>query len=298
MSLFDILSFITEHPLNRSHRLSTLLRFLRWQISSRLRPGPAVVKWVNGARFYVRRGESALTGNLYTGLYEFQEMAFLLHFLRGEDLFADVGANAGSYTLLACAAIGARGIAFEPIPDTFERLVENVRLNGLEERVRCVNAAVGAQDGAIAFSIGSDTTNHALAPDERTDCMLTVPMTRLDTALREETPALLKIDVEGFETPVIQGAPQVLKRRALHAVIMELNESGARYGFDEAEILSMMRGYGFGTYAYEPFARRLIDLDGKNRDSGNTLFIRADSRTFVEGRVTMAPKFSILGSLL
>ena len=53
------------------------------------------------------------TGNLYVGLHEFEEMAFLLHFLRRGDLFADVDANVGSYTILAAVAVGTEAIAFE-----------------------------------------------------------------------------------------------------------------------------------------------------------------------------------------
>ena len=41
------------------------------------------------------------TGNIYCGLYEFLDMAFLLHFLRNGDLFGDIGSNIGSYTVLA-----------------------------------------------------------------------------------------------------------------------------------------------------------------------------------------------------
>jgi hypothetical protein len=57
-----------------------------------------------------------LTGNLYAGLHEFSEMGFLLHLLRQNDLFVDVGANLGSYTVLASAVCQARNIAFEPVP--------------------------------------------------------------------------------------------------------------------------------------------------------------------------------------
>jgi len=43
------------------------------------------------------------------------DMGFLLHFLRKDDLFLDVGANIGSYTVLAGGAVGAKSISFEPV---------------------------------------------------------------------------------------------------------------------------------------------------------------------------------------
>ena len=108
MSFFNTLKFITSHPLNRGRKLMSLLQFAKWQVGSRIVPGAVVFDWVNGSKFLVKPGETGLTGNIYTGLHEFADMAFLLHVLREDDLFIDVGANVGSYSILACAAIGAR----------------------------------------------------------------------------------------------------------------------------------------------------------------------------------------------
>ncbi len=293
MSLIHTLKFITRHPLNRSRKLSAMMRFAKWQIGSRLVPGAVVFDWVNGARFLVKPGEAGLTGNIYTGLHEFAEMGFLLHFLRPEDLFVDIGANVGSFTILAAAAIGARGVAFEPVPGTYRRLVENMRLNHLDEKVRCINKGVGAEKGAIAFTSDGDTTNHAIASGEKCENKIMVDVTTLDAALENEVPSLMKIDVEGFETPVLNGARDTLKNQALHAVIMELNGSGARYGFDESVIIDSMLKLGFGMYAYDPLSRSLSDLNGKDVNSVNTIFIR--NKGFVESRLKSAPKLTVFG---
>jgi hypothetical protein len=119
MSLLNTLKFITHHPLNRERKLKSIVRFAKWQVGSRLVPGAVVHDWINGSKFLVKNGETGLTGNIYTGLHEFPDMGFLLHVLRGEDLFVDVGANVGSYTILACSVVGARGFAFEPVPSTY-----------------------------------------------------------------------------------------------------------------------------------------------------------------------------------
>jgi FkbM family methyltransferase len=293
MSLLHIIRLITDHPLNREHKLSSIIRFAKWQVGSRLVPGAIVYDWINGSRFLVRTGEKGLTVNIYTGLYEFPDMGFLLHFLRAEDLFVDIGANVGSYSILACSAVGARGVAFEPVPSTYKRLVENIRLNHLDERVKCINKGVGAQQGTITFTSDSDTTNHVLAPGEQSSNKVTVDVTSLDTVLQGECPSLIKIDVEGFETPVLDGAQETLENPTLDAVIMELNGSGSRYGFEETKILDMMINKGFRTYSYNPFTRTLINLEGKNLNSGNTLFIR--DKALVEERLRLAPKVSVYG---
>ena len=293
MSVLKAIKFITNHPLNDEHKLSAIIRFAKWQIGSRLVPGAIVYEWINGSKFLVKTGETGLTGNIYTGLHEFPDMSFLLHFLRAEDHFVDIGANVGSYTILACSAIGARGLAFEPVPSTYMRLVENMRLNQLDEKVKCINKGVGAQQGTIDFTSDSDTTNHALASGEQCDNKVTVEVTQLDTALDGENPSLIKIDVEGYETPVLEGAQETLRKQTLNAVIMELNGSGGRYGFDESKILDLMLGNGFRTYSYDPFNRKLINLDGKNLNSGNTLFIR--DKSFVEHRLRTASQVTVHG---
>jgi FkbM family methyltransferase len=286
-------AWITGHPLNRNRTIWAINRFLRWQIGSRLIGQTVVVDWVGGARFYVRTGETGLTGNIYTGLHEFPDMGFLLHLLRPGDQFADVGANAGSYTILAGGAVGADGVAIEPIPSTFRRLQENIRLNHLEDRVRALNIGVGNTPGTLKFTSGLDTVNHALADGEVAENGVDVEVSCLDLVLAGVEPLLMKIDVEGFETPVLEGAAKVLARPSLKAVIMELNGSGQRYGYDEAGLLKMMAAHGFETFSYDPFARALIELGGKNLESGNTLFIR--DKAFVQQRLQSAPRYAVHG---
>jgi len=291
MSIIALLKFITTHPLNRDSKLQSIARFAKWQISVRLAPGAIVYDWINGSRFLVRTGETGLTGNIYTGLHEFPDMGYLLHVLRGDDLFVDVGANVGSYTILACAAVGGCGYAFEPVPSTYMRLIENVRLNNLEGRVTCLNIGVGSEEGKILFTSDMDTTNHVVASREQSDNVINVRICTLDDALRNKSPALLKLDVEGYETPALQGAQETLKKPSLHSVIMELNGSGSRYGFNESRILEMMFDHGFKTYSYNPLDRSLINLNGKNLASGNTLFIR--NYSLVLENLASSPKIRI-----
>jgi FkbM family methyltransferase len=293
MSLLDSLKFITTHPLNRGCEFRSILRFAKWQIGSRLLGGSIVHDWVGGARFLVRTGETGLTGNIYTGLHEFAEMGYLLHVLRESDVFVDVGANVGSYTILACAAVGAQVFAFEPSPEAYRRLVENVRLNGAEARATCLNLAVGRSEGVLRFTIGLDTINHVAASGDDGANVIEVRVGTLDAALADVSPCVAKIDVEGFEMPALEGARKTLGMKSLHSVIMELNGSGSRYGYDETSIMHMMSDYGFGTYSYDPVGRKLLNLGGKNLASGNTLFIR--DRDFVTQRIATAPNVSVFG---
>lgn len=293
MSGLSVLKFITTHPLSRGKEIEAVIRFAKWQIGSRLVGGDVVHAWVNGSKFLVRAGETGLTGNVYTGLHEFADMGFLLHVLRKEDLFVDVGANVGSYSILAGGAVGARVCAFEPVLSTYSRLVQNVRLNRLEERVRCLNAGVGSESGTVRFTSDLDTVNHAIVDGESHINTVDVEVTTLDDALRGENPYLVKIDVEGYESAVLQGAVETLGRKGLQCLIMELNGSGNRYNFEESRILESMLDLGFQRYSYDPLSRGLRNLGYDNPSSANTLFIRDKSE--VLERIANAPLVSVLG---
>lgn len=293
MSPLAVLRFVLSHPMNRGRPLSALARVARWQLASRLAGGALTVEWVAGARLRVRRGDTGLTGNLYTGLHEFPDMGFLLHALRETDLFIDVGANAGAYTVLACAARGARGRAFEPIPSTFARLAENIQINELTARVEASNIGLADVPGEILFTSAGDTINHALAPGESDPHAVRVAVSTLDASVVLDRPTLMKIDVEGFETPVLAGAQATLANPLLYAIIMELNGSGARYGHDEGRIITNLAGHGFRMWSYAPFVRELLPLGDKNQDSGNTIFIRDEA--LVRERLDTAAKVHLLG---
>src|SRR5215472_14517544 len=138
--------FILSHPLNQRRRFAALARFASWQVASRLRP-EIEYRWIDGATLKIRRGMTGATGNVYCGLHEFVEMAFLLHLLRPGDLFLDIGANIGSYTVLASKLCGAQTIAFEPDPHAASALEQNIRANDIAALANVQRIALGEYDG-------------------------------------------------------------------------------------------------------------------------------------------------------
>ncbi len=137
-------------------------RYARWQISSRLALGPSLVPLVNGTQLIVTSGMTGATGNIYTGLNEFFDCAFLLHLLRPADVFVDVGANVGVYTVLASGVVGAYTVSIEPIPQTFAKLSVNLRVNDIADRVKSCNVGLGRANGTLRFTKDIDTCNHVV----------------------------------------------------------------------------------------------------------------------------------------
>jgi len=280
VQLRQIARFLRNHPLTRDHRGAGFVRLFRWQIESRLRR-EVIVPWVDGTRLAARRGMTGATGNIYAGLHEFADMAFTLHFLRPDDLFLDVGANIGSYTLLASGVCKARTIAFEPDPQTMALLRRNIDLNGLDGRVLLEQTAVGAEDGEVEFTTGLDTCNHVTKGNEgRTQ---RVAMLTLDRVAGLTPPIMIKVDVEGYEADVFRGARAVVDSPLLKAVITE----GQR-----AADIALLLSAGFAQYEYDPFQRVLNPAAGY-RSRNNALFLRDSS--FAAARLRAASSFQVLG---
>ena len=283
MTLLRVLKFIWNHPLNKGAKLDAMGRFVKWQFNVRLNPFPILYSITNHAKMFVWKGLTGATGNLYCGLMEYEDMGFLLHYLKLEDLFVDIGANVGVYTVLASAEIKAKTIAVEPIPKTYGRLKDNILINGISERVEALNIGLGREEGTIKFTRSLDTVNHVAIEGE--EDVIDVPVKTLDDII-DETPNFLKIDVEGFETEVLHGGSRVLSSPELNALIIELNGSGSRYGFDEDVIHKSLLRYGFKPFAYNPITKKLLELSTYQK-SHNTIYIKDVNEAMK--RIDMAP---------
>jgi FkbM family methyltransferase len=290
-----IISFINSHPLSSKHKLRAYINFITWQIEQAIYSKAKVVEFVKPTRLLVSKGMTGATGNIYTGLHEFYDMGFLLHFLKEGELFFDIGANVGSYTILASGVRKATTVSFEPIPSTYMALKENVKLNNLESFVVLKNMGLGSEKAVMKFTSQHDTVNHVIAKDEISTETIEIQVDTVDNlAFIHGCPSLIKIDVEGFETEVLNGMTNIFKNDNLKAIIIELNGSGQRYGFDESLIHKKMLDSGFAPYAYFPFTRdlRLLDIYGNT----NTIYIR--DVIFVKEKLQNAIPFEVYNELI
>ncbi|HEV3223271.1 MAG TPA: FkbM family methyltransferase [Puia sp.] len=290
--LLSTLKFIFNHPATRNNKLAAFRRFAGWQIQSRTFHRPVVYPFVEKSVLLVQGGMTGATGNIYTGLHEFEDMMFLLHLLRSGDIFVDAGANIGSYTILASSVAGAKSISFEPVPSTFLHLKNNVAINNIESSVELQNAGVGKEKGKLSFTSSFDTMNHVVTDSSSTNQeTIQVDIVSLDDILGNRMPTLIKIDTEGFEMAVLQGAELTLKLSSLLAVIVELNGSCHRYGINENDIHEFITGHGFIPISYDPIKRTYSKMNSFNLN-GNTIYIKNEGE--VAKRLETARKFTVL----
>ena len=142
----------------------------------------------------------------------------------------DVGANDGLFSLLFCGAHRAnRSFAYEPSPFFADRAVAIARMNQLEQRIEIVRRAVADGAGTRDLLVGELSGRVQTPPFSGTDCNGWVKppasATTLDLeAVRVGPPSLVKIDVEGYEWEVLQGAGEMLERaRPVVMLALHLN---------------------------------------------------------------------------
>lgn len=220
--------------------------------------------FVNDSVLLVQRGMAGVMGNWYSGLDEVHEMGFIAHVLSDGDLFIDVGANIGSYTVLAAAGCSCRVILIEPSKRTFSVLQRNIKVNNLEHLVEIHNLALSNTRGSIRFTTNCDTTNHVVAEgesDAASSGYETVTVTTLDDLLGEHHSSssckVIKLDVEGYELNVLKGGTRTLASENLLAIIVEINGSSSRYSGTDDEIVNFLQSMGFSSFKYDAPGRKV-----------------------------------------
>lgn len=198
---------VLSHPANDGRRVRQLAIAVRAHVSNRVFRRPTTVPLGDHSRIMadVRFGGSMLVA--YANPPDAVECRVWRQHLRPGDLFVDVGANVGVYSVLA-AELGAVVVAVEADPLAVKQLELNMRLNGYAVEVH--RTAVAAEVGEVHFSAGSDTMNSIRA--EAGSDTRSMACTTLDELVGGRVVAGLKIDVEGVERLVLEGARGLLGR--------------------------------------------------------------------------------------
>jgi FkbM family methyltransferase len=290
--IIKTLQFVASHPVNQGREFRAVMEYGFIQMAVRMVPCELCLEFPNRTRLTVSPRMKGAAHFIAPRLCEFNDMAFVMHFMRHGEMFVDVGANIGAFTVLAAGVAGANAVSFEPSIDTFEVLTRNIRLNALSDRVRLVNAAVGRSTGVTRFSAGLGTENHVSSTTE-IENSVEVKVTTLDQELGDTSATLLKVDVEGFETEVFNGAGNTIRNNSLQAIIVERAGSGNRYGYNEEALHAQIRELGFKPHGYMPVSRQLMPLE--ENAEGNIIYLR-DTKSAAE-RLRNAPAFK-LGRLI
>ncbi len=165
----------------------------------------------------------------------------------------DIGANAGTLTLVAAALTGNTGkvLAFEPSPKFANIIQKNIVLNHLESIVTVHQVALGASEGQVYLNenVTDDTTNYV------SNSGTAVPLNTLDSFTENLNQIdFLKMDAEGSEYDILIGAPETLKKTKV--LLFEIcNKTLARKNIDMQALYDLLNA-SFDLYhknSKEPF---------------------------------------------
>jgi FkbM family methyltransferase len=168
---------------------------------------------------------------------------------RGRRIMLDVGGNIGTGPVEAVCTYGFdRAIAFEPHPDNWKVLRINTILNGAEDKVTLVNAAVADREGTAMLSVSSKNSGaHSLSGgDVREIGTVEVATVTIDglaglEQLEPDAVSLLWMDIEGYEVHALQGAQSLVERSV--PFVMELNPSVLRAAGRADQLVPTLEGY-------------------------------------------------------
>lgn len=160
--------------------------------------------------------------------------------LKKTDIFWDIGANVGIYSLYAAFTKNCKVVAFEPEPNNFSILVENVHKNKLKDRITLCNLPVSSKKLFSSLELNDITKGGAFNKfhEKKLPCVKTQKLTiktfglSIDSILKDKefpAPSFLKIDVDGNEYEILQGAQKLLASAKLKTILIEIDEASLHY---------------------------------------------------------------------
>ena len=162
---------------------------------------------------------------LATGFYELEVTRRISQLAKVGGLLVDVGANYGYYAAIwAAQNIRNRAICYEPMRSNVEAIHDLVSRNGLDMRIQILQRAVGKESGTMSFRAGGEgqTGQGGLVSSPKTE-LCKVEVVSLDEEFRDSELVIdvLKIDVEGADTWVLEGAATLFEQKRVRHVFFE-----------------------------------------------------------------------------
>ena len=217
---------------------------LKMRVSTRL--PEMYAHYPTGVRFRVPARDTMYRMIFTHGAYEPANTAVIESLLRSGDFAVDVGANHGWFALSMAGVVGQSGQvwAYEPTPPIHASLAINLRQNG-SLRVRAKQLGISSESGqAVVHLFEGLPHGHASQSnlDRSDDEVFPIELVSLDAELDEAPsgPDLVKVDVEGAELMVIEGAQRLLAQRPPIWVIEVNWETSAAFGYRPSDIITAL----------------------------------------------------------
>lgn len=218
---------------------------------------PDAVIEIDGIRLHPLVNDPYVSAPMYaTGAYQPELRDFIRATLRPGDVFVDGGAHIGYFTCVAAQLVGTAGrvVAFEPAPETFSVLSQNVALNGLSEQCVLYNAALGREHAYAALELNSENPgdNWVRAEDSpESEQVEVMSLSGIVAALDIARPRLIKLDIQGMEPAALEGMHELIADPYDVALIVEYHApSLERAEVLPSRLIEMLFDLGFSIRAH------------------------------------------------
>jgi FkbM family methyltransferase len=264
--LFKKIKWFLSRPDVKRNLIKASFKRLFWRLYWVMKSQPFIVPLGEKLKISIPKTGSGAS-IYYYGFSEPETADFMLRFLRPGMVMLDVGAHIGEYTLMAAQTVGSSGQvhAFEPQSHIFPILSQNVELNDLSNvKLNC--SAVSDRIGEVEFEILNEPAMSSIRKHELPDKnskFVKVACVSLDsysekamgTSNQQEAFKidLIKVDVEGAEKFVFQGAENLLNLPATKAPTWIFEYSPVSYqdfDYQPNEILDLLEQHGYEVWQY------------------------------------------------
>jgi len=170
--------------------------------------------------------------------------------------FVNIGAHIGYFTLILAKIVGKSGFgySFEPNPSNFDLLKENVHLNGYEKNIQLEPLAVGSRSGKANLHLndrGNQGDHRTWGDPDHLREIISIDMVSLDNYFKNlyKNIDFLKMDVQGYEAEVLNGAKDIFSQNKQLKILMEYWPWGIKKcGSNPIEMLENLFEIGFSVF--------------------------------------------------
>jgi len=266
--------------------------YLLWYIQCFFIKDPIFSFFLNDGSRFDYPLKSAIGRSLFSQGFEIEEIEFVRRTLKLGDVFFDVGANGGLYSIIAAKLVGENGhvYCFEPGERESKLLLHNLAINNLTN-VTTIKSAVSNIKGKTNFAISVDEAMNSLLetnhPAQKIQEWQQVEVTTLDDIVEElsvKKVDFIKIDVEGAEKQVLDGAKILLESQKEIVILFEASDLNAEsFGYSVKDFLLDIMSSGFFVYQLNKFGN-LINV------SENELGIIRKNYNYIASKLSMTNK--------
>jgi FkbM family methyltransferase len=183
--------------------------------------------------------------------YEYETREIIGKILLPDSIFLDLGANIGLHSIFATKYLTGMGkvYSFEPTPNTFNYLVENIKINNLTEKIIPENIAITYQNGYAYFLVTKNSECNSIVTELNDDVStIKVPTMSIDNYCKSNNinkVDLIKMDIEGQELNAMKSMIDTVKNNESIKIIFELHENNLKNNNEEPyTILSYLNSMG------------------------------------------------------